>query len=237
MIRRSVPCLFAALALLLASAGKPDARVAADQKALQNVQIYVGGWKGVGQPKRGSSDGAWSEESEWAWQFSGGRAHLVANATSAKFYSKLQLSAGEKAGEIVLTATPASGGEAETFTGALNENEQLVLTNSNARADRPGRITLRTVAGGDRLLVLYERRVAGDQYSRLAEVGSTRKGVMFAKGEGYPECIVTGGRGTIAVQYEGQTYYVCCTGCRDLFNDDPKGTLAAYKEKKAKDGK
>ncbi|MBS0201628.1 MAG: YHS domain-containing protein [Planctomycetes bacterium] len=32
--------------------------------------------------------------------------------------------------------------------------------------------------------------------------------------------------------YKGKTYYVCCTGCRDAFNDDPEGILAAYEKKK-----
>jgi YHS domain-containing protein len=52
---------------------------------------------------------------------------------------------------------------------------------------------------------------------------------------------VTGGKGTIPVTYQGETYYVCCTGCRDLFNDDPETVLAEYRERldekrKAKSG-
>ncbi|MGH7134575.1 MAG: YHS domain-containing protein [Pirellulales bacterium] len=39
--------------------------------------------------------------------------------------------------------------------------------------------------------------------------------------------------GTIAVEYQGKKYYVCCTGCRDLFNDDPEGVLAEFCERKA----
>ncbi|MSR57709.1 MAG: YHS domain-containing protein [Planctomycetaceae bacterium] len=26
--------------------------------------------------------------------------------------------------------------------------------------------------------------------------------------------------------YKGQTYWFCCTGCRDAFNDDPEGIIA-----------
>jgi YHS domain-containing protein len=104
---------------------------------------------------------------------------------------------------------------------------------AEAAADRPARITMRMVAGGDRLLVLYEARAGGD-YARLAEVGATRKGISFAQGTGYPECIVTGGHGSIAVEYNGKTYYVCCTGCRDLFKEDPEGVLAEYRARKAK---
>ncbi len=40
---------------------------------------------------------------------------------------------------------------------------------------------------------------------------------------------MTGGAGTIRVSYKGKSYYVCCTGCRDAFNDDPEGILADYR--------
>jgi YHS domain-containing protein len=48
-------------------------------------------------------------------------------------------------------------------------------------------------------------------------------------------CIVTEGRGTIQVSYKHKTYWVCCSGCRDLFNDDPESVLAeAAAREKAK---
>jgi YHS domain-containing protein len=40
--------------------------------------------------------------------------------------------------------------------------------------------------------------------------------------------VVTGGAGTISVTHKGQTYYVCCTGCQQAFEDDPEGVLAEY---------
>src|SRR6478736_3694018 len=94
--------------------------------------------------------------------------------------------------------------------------------NPPGTVDSVARISIRTVAEGDRLLILYERRVdGGDRFARIAEVGYTRVGSTFAKGSGQPECVVTGGLGTIKVTYQGKTYYVCCTGCRDMFDDDP----------------
>ena len=40
------------------------------------------------------------------------------------------------------------------------------------------------------------------------------------------ECIVTGGKGTIALTHKGQTYYVCCSGCKGVFDDDPDAVIA-----------
>ena len=66
----------------------------------------------------------------------------------------------------------------------------------------------------------------------MAEVGYTRKGSDFGKGTTFVECVVTGGTGTIPVTHQGKTYYVCCSGCRDLFNDRPDEVLAEYRAKK-----
>ena len=46
--------------------------------------------------------------------------------------------------------------------------------------------------------------------------------------------MVTGGLGTIEIEHAGKKYYVCCTGCRDLFQDDPEGVLAEYRERRSK---
>ena len=43
-----------------------------------------------------------------------------------------------------------------------------------------------------------------------------------------------GGKGTIAVTYQGKTYYVCCSGCRSEFNENPQKYIDEYHAKKAK---
>ena len=50
----------------------------------------------------------------------------------------------------------------------------------------------------------------------------------------YPKDIVSGGTGTIKVMYKGMTYFVCCTGCRDAFLDDPEKYIREAAEKKKK---
>ena len=42
-----------------------------------------------------------------------------------------------------------------------------------------------------------------------------------------------GGAGTMTVSYNGQTYYVCCTGCRDAFLAEPEKFIAKAKAKKS----
>jgi YHS domain-containing protein len=230
------------------SEGSKRVSVAEDKKALAGFQVYVGAWKGVGQLRRGSSQGAWIEETGWAWHFTDQHAELVAKTTNGRYFSALRLQAGNKPGQFRLIGTPAgsdggpaadakaaAGGE-ERFDGEVAADGKLVFTAGDDRkADRPARITLHLVADGNRLVVLFERK-EGKQFARLAEVGYTRKGSAFAvKGVDPHECIVTGGHGTIAVEYKGGTYYFCCTGCKGLFEQDPEGALAEYRARKAKE--
>ena len=60
--------------------------------------------------------------------------------------------------------------------------------------------------------------------------------ISFGEGKFEPECLVTGGVGTMPFQYKGKTYYDCCTGCKDLFNEDPDFYIAEYEAKLKKAG-
>lgn len=222
--------LLAALLVAAPDEVKPATR---DKEALAPLQAYVGQWRGVGMPKRGSNRGAWTETSQWAWRFEDGRAELVARLEGGKFYRQLQVRPGDEPGQFVLLASTGEEPSAERFTGAL-EDGALRVTADEPRGERPARITVRLVARGDRMVVLYEKRLGEDSHARLAEVGSTRKGSSFAQNAASgPECVVTGGLGEIAVEHDGKTYYVCCTGCRDLFLEDPAGVLEEYRQRKA----
>jgi YHS domain-containing protein len=144
--------------------------------------------------------------------------------------------ARDKPERYQLIATPTDGKDEIRFDGTRGVDGQILFTApAEPKPDQPARITLRIVAGGDRLVMLYERG-SGDRFARMAEVGLTRKGSSFALKGGDPhECIVTGGHGTITADYKGTTYYFCCTGCRDAFLQDPEGILADYRARKAND--
>jgi ribosomal protein L24E len=64
-------------------------------------------------------------------------------------------------------------------------------------------------------------------------VACTKEGESLGKREKKNECVVTGGLGTMAVSYKGETYYVCCSGCADAFKEDPEKYIAEYKARKA----
>lgn len=219
------------LSLMLVAADAPDRPVDAEAKEhLAKVQQLVGQWRGVGQPQRGSTKGSWTEEADWGWSFADG-VRLVGKLPQGKWFRTLELSSHDQ--EYFLTGTPTLMGEKMVYVGAKDESGRMIFTPKAAREGFPKRITLRFAAEGDRLLILYEsQNAATSQFARLAEVGYTRKGSQFGKGAAKPECVVTGGLGTIEVTYAGQTYFVCCTGCRDYFNENPEEVLAEYKARK-----
>jgi hypothetical protein len=224
------------LCLVVVTAGdEPSAGDHARQKQrLSKLQPLVGDWRGVGQPQRGSTRDSWVEEANWAWSFEKVPA-LVADLPKGRHFSRLRFIAAAEDLTFVLEATPAAGGESVRYSGKLDDQDVLVLAAQAPRDDLPRRLTFRFVAGGDRLLVLMEKKgPTGDALVRLAEVGYTRQGSGFGKTAAQRECIVTGGLGTIEVTHAGKTYYVCCTGCRDYFNENPEKVLAEYAARIAK---
>ena len=232
------------ISLLIAAAGfalvaddvvKPaaDAGLDAQKGQLAKLQGLVGTWKGVASPIRGSDKGAWIEKADWAWKFSNKSAALAVQIGDGKYFSTGELRPGKADGDYVLAAKSADGKQTFHYEGQLDKDDKLTLVAKDAPEGMPKRISFRFVAEGARLIVLLEGQSAiGEGYSRLAEVGYTRKGSNFGKGSTGPECVVTGGYGSIEVSYKGQKYFVCCTGCRDYFNDNPEEVLADYKARK-----
>ena len=101
--------------------------------------------------------------------------------------------------------------------------------------DDTEQLKLNIAGGGDRLTYAMWIKPSGRTlFAKKLEVGYTREGVTFGVEAGgkKPVCVVTGGLGTMTVSYMGQTYYVCCTGCRDAFNDNPAKILAEFNKKK-----
>ncbi len=209
-----------------------------DQEALKEYGTLVGQWRGAGQPRRGSRIGAWRESASWAWELTESSAALAIEIEDGKWLrSGLLHPDFEKPSQFRLDAVFPDE-SIRSYVGSTDERGRLLLeasVDTQGMAEKVARITI-TPLHKTRVLILFEGRRPGSKiHHRLAEVGYTREGVTFAAGDGQPECIVTGGRGTIPVTFEGKTYYVCCTGCKDLFDEDPASILAEYREQQGKD--
>lgn len=199
------------------------------RESLEKMQLLVGQWRGAGQIKRGSTVGGWIESSNWQWDFEK-EATLVFNTEKGKYFKSGKLLAGEEPDSYSLITTSPDGME-QRFDGKLDAQGKLTLIAENAEKGQPARVHFRFVASGKRLIMLIEQRAGTALYTRLGEVGFTRKGSGFGQGQATVLCVVTEGAGTIPVTYKGKTYFVCCTGCKDYFNEDPEQALAEYAER------
>lgn len=237
-MRRAAPLFSTAMLLALCgvlslAADAPSAARREAQAALKPFGGFVGDWRGSAQVERGKTKGAWLEDASWAWKLSADSAALEGKITRGKYLKSLLIKPGEKANSYTATAVLPDGAT-RSFSGKETAKKALVLTADESGGEGVKRITL-TALHDTRLIVLLEGLAGDKDYTRLGEVGYTRKGVAFAAGESGPVCIVTEGRGTMPVSYKGKTYYVCCSGCKDLFNENPEAILAeAAEREKAK---
>jgi len=200
------------------------------REALSWFNGWIGEWRGVGQVRRGSSQGAWRETSAFAWNFADGTATIDWRLKDGRHMESARIGWDVDAQRLTL-AVKSADGATRSFTGRRTKDS--VVFESAPDAEGLVAVIHMNLLNENRCVVLFEERRDGQNFSRrLGEVGCTREGTRLATSEGTgPECVVTGGAGTIRVSHEGRTWFVCCSGCRDAFEDDPKGILAEYQVK------
>ncbi len=203
----------------------------AEQKGLEPFNSLIGEWRGIAQPRRGSNSGAWKQTGEWVWDFADAGVALRYNVSDGKLVEHGRLTFDPEANLYLLEVTTPEE-QTRRYQGRFQDSQLTLEAEPNGEGV-VHRITL-TLLNDKRTLVLHEKREANQQrFFRVAEVGYTRAGVRLAKpGGGQPECIVTGGAGTIEVAHNGKTYYVCCSGCKQAFEDDPEGIIAEAAERR-----
>ena len=223
-------------AMMTALAAEPDVAVTrpATIQALHDCQVLVGSWRGIGQPKRGSQQGAWQERADALWELKPKSQGIRWNIESGKMWKSALFGFDETTKQYILQVTLLDD-SLRQYLGKLDE-KRLVFESGVDGNKEIHRVTL-TPMNENRVVMLLEKRPEQQSFStRVAEIGYQREGTRLATaGNSGPECVVTGGLGTIKVSHMGKTYYVCCTGCRDAFNDDPEGILADYRKRKAEE--
>lgn len=210
------------------SKSPPDkATRSAIQEALSPFNSLIGGWRGVGQVRRGSTRGAWQETGTFIWKFSGGNVGIEYQVKDPKHVKTGLISWDPAKKHFTMNAVLADDSK-QKFTGQFQKKVLTLMSESDSNG-YVWRVSFRPL-NEKRMLVTYERRKAtASFYARVGEVGYTREGTRLAASDNTgPECVVTGGAGTIKVSHKGKTYYVCCSGCRDAFNDDPEAILEDY---------
>jgi YHS domain-containing protein len=202
------------------------AEAAKAKKALQEVQDFIGLWKLEGTQKVGAKTEAWKEDVRWGWKFKDGDAWITVNFAEdkGKYFKHGDLRYDVAKKKYVLTLSPAEkGGADQVFEGEITRGA-LRLERKDAKTGDVYRLTLNTLADGVRFNFKFEKQDGGKGlFSNVYALNGNKDGESLAgTGKKAPECVVSGGAANIAVQYNGKTYYVCCSGCRDEFNANPK---------------
>ena len=202
----------------------------AHAQTLKPFNSLVGSWRGVGQLQRGSRKGAWSEKVVCEWNFDDAGAAVVLKSEAGRQFEQLKLRWDEKNKQLVLQQQfrdqlrEYRGTMPKTWPNRL----QLVST-----ADSDGvsyRCTIQQLTDIRSTLLFEKRTSPTGSFRRVAGIGYTRSGARLAvAGGNQRKCIVTGGLGTIPVTYKGETFYVCCQGCVQAFNDSPEEIIAEYR--------
>ncbi|MDG1893848.1 MAG: hypothetical protein P8J37_02960 [Fuerstiella sp.] len=234
---RQSPCQFLlAVALLFPGvsavplADEPPGSRSNRTHDLNPFNSLIGDWRGVGQLKRGSSKGAWIEKTVCEWQFRAAETSVVLKSTGSERFEQLRLAWDQKKKQLVLTRKTKQG--VHEYRGP-------------APTDWPRAIRLETVRNDDgvvyrctmqqlsdiRATLLFEKQTSPNgSFRRDFGIGYTRAGAKLAQsGNGQRRCVVTGGLGTIPVSFQGKTYYVCCHGCVQAFNEAPEAIIEEYR--------
>jgi YHS domain-containing protein len=220
------------------------------------LEFLVGPWNGQAMPKDSAqSFRGWPETHTWAWIFTKGKPTGMSVAIrGGKVLSagKLTFDPARKRYRLEGTAaTPPAGPVA--FEGALDASGKTLVLDEVAAAKRGSseaggarvRLSFRPNSNFIRYTMRVDRKEAGAvQFHPTIEVGLTKEGESLAGGSSAserPKCIVTGGAAAMTLTYQGQTFPICCSGCRDEFNENPekyikKASLMAQARGQAKAG-
>jgi YHS domain-containing protein len=207
------------------------------------LEHLAGGWKGATLPKEGrQSFRGWTESHNWAWKFAKGVPVAMTVTMEGDKVLKRAILSYDAAGKQYRLDGTGADGKPIAFAGRFGPADKfLTLDRVGGPPEAKERLTIRLLPENKiRYMLWFDRKEPGaPQYSRVFEAGLTKEGEAFAAGgaaANLPKCVLTGGAGTMTVSYQGKTYYVCCTGCRDEFEADPERVLASARRKGRLDG-
>jgi hypothetical protein len=202
------------------------------KKALQELNDYIGAWKGNGSVEKNARE-TWKETIKWGWRFKKDDVFLTVNIAGGRFFKGGQLRYLVDKKRYQFRALDKDGKEV-VFEGPLTKG-RLLLERFDKDKNETQQLKMNLAASGVRFVYTFSHKPANRTlFTGDFQVAFTKDGESFAAKEKKVECIVSGGLGTMAVTYKGVTYYVCCSGCRDAFNEEPEKYIKEYEAKQKK---
>jgi hypothetical protein len=179
-----------AIALLLCGtlysvAGLHGGQTSESKEALQELQDFIGGWKGNGTFEK-SKTAIWKEQCSWGWRFKGADSWLVIEFKDSKFFKggdlkyltdkkRFQLDMKDKKDKPLV------------FSGE-KKKKYLILERLDPDSKETQQIKMYLAAGGDRLIIDYlvkaENRTV---FTNDWQIALTREGVSLGSSKKQPE--------------------------------------------------
>ena len=236
MIRRAFGLAVAAgLAVTLGGSAQPPKLTPEQTKAkneLKKLEEFLGVWNLEGSVKAGGKETIWKEQVDWSWKFKTEEPtiRVVFGDGKGRFFSAGELTYDLAAKKYKLNLTAADK-TTSVYTGDFKIGV-LKLERKDAKGD-VHRLAVNTLADGIRMQLRAERQEGGKGLFQTAlKMEGNRSGESLAGAAKKAECIVTGGAASIPVSFGGKQYFVCCSGCRDAFNENPEKILKEYQARK-----
>jgi YHS domain-containing protein len=234
MLRSCFLCAaFAAAALVGTAFADAKSDAAKAKKALQDLGEFVGTWNLTGESKTTGKLVSWKETANLGWKFKGDDAWITVELKDGKYFSTGELRYNVEKKQYLLTIAGADK-KPQEFVGEFKRGK-LSLKRTDEKSGDVHQLAFNTLSDGIRLSYAYEVQSGGKGlFSGVYKSIGNKDGESLAGAAGSkkPECVVTGGAGTISVSFMGKTYYVCCTGCKEEFDSNPKKYVDAFEKKK-----
>ena len=227
----------------------PDTSLESVMEKLKPLQVVLGKWRGT---TRKEYDGFKAVDlHEWVWDLNGPPS-LTMKSDKSPYLRKAELSwNGER---FTMEATDAEGTSRE-YVGEFTEPVReivgdddklhrvftLELTQTPKSWEQVGGETWRFAFNqqeNNRYLLEVSKRRGTAKFRRYDTVSTQREGTSFALNDsdyGERTCIISQGLGTTTVSYKGKSYWVCCSGCRAAFEDDPEKWIAIAAKRAAEE--
>jgi hypothetical protein len=211
---------------------------------LQPLQILLGQWRGT--TRREFETFKAVDNHEWIWDLRTDpqRPALTLHSDKSPYLQKGRLSWDGVIGKFTLTATDATA-VTRKFTGDFSEPVHEIV-GSDDKLHKVFRLEFNQTppANGEtgelwqlafaqqennRYLLEVSKRRGTAGFVRYDTVSTQREGTSFAASDtGYAEktCIISEGLGTTELTYKGRSYWVCCSGCKAAFEEEPEKWIA-----------
>lgn len=215
--------------------------------AMMPLQVLLGTWRGTTQREFGQFKA--TDEPQWVWDFQTDRKYpaLVMTSKESPYVREARLTYLPDRDCFQMKVIDAEGTQ-RTLEGTYKEPVQEFQGDDQQMHVRY-KLELTEVAPAqprDQWQIAFNQqennrylqemaRKRGANFLRIDTVATQRQGTSFAKsdaGYGEKECVISGGLGTIQLTHKGKSYWVCCTGCKAAFEEDPESWIAEYNKKK-----